>query len=58
MNTTGFLSQGGYAFYVWMSFGAAAALILFEIIQVRRERRTILSRLGRLMRMRPRGGDQ
>jgi heme exporter protein D len=58
MSVGEFLSQGGYAYFVWMSYGAALGLILFEIIQVRRERRTIFSRLGRLIRMRPRGGDQ
>lgn len=58
MSIGGFLSQGGYAYFVWMSYGLALGLMLFEIIQLRRERRTIFTRLGRLIRMRPRGGDQ
>ena len=52
-----FFSQGGFAFYVWMSYGVTLALMLAEIFQLRQQRRTILARLGRLMRMRTRGGN-
>jgi heme exporter protein D len=47
-----FFSQGGYAFYVWSSYGMALLLLIFELLQLRNQRRTILARLGRLMRMR------
>lgn len=47
-----FLSQGGYAFYVWSSYGVGLVLLVVELIQLKQQRRTILSRLGRLMRMR------
>lgn len=47
-----FFSQGGYAFYVWSSYGMALILLIMELVQLRRRRRTILARLGRLMRMR------
>jgi heme exporter protein D len=47
-----FLSQGGYAFFVWGSYGMVAVLLLIEILQLRSQRRTILARLGRLSRMR------
>ena len=47
-----FFSQGGYAFYVWSSYGLALILLVLELIQLRNQRRTILARLGRLMRMR------
>jgi heme exporter protein D len=47
-----FFSQGGYAFFVWMSYGAGLALLVAEVLVLRRERRTILSRLGRLARLR------
>jgi heme exporter protein D len=53
-----FFSQGGYAFYIWASYGLAAALLAGEILQLRRQRRTIFARLGRLMRMRARGENQ
>ncbi len=48
---TEFFSQGGYAFYVWFSYGAGLVLLVAELIQLKRQRRTILSRLSRLMRM-------
>lgn len=53
-----FLSQGGYAFFVWSSYGATLLLLAAEIVALRRRERTIFARLGRLMRMRTRGGTQ
>lgn len=50
-----FFSQGGYAFYVWSSYGLALALLMAEIIQLRNKRRTIRARIGRLVRMRSEG---
>jgi heme exporter protein D len=47
-----FLAQGGYAFYVWSCYGMAALLLGTELVALRRKRRTILARLGRLRRMR------
>lgn len=47
-----FLSQGGYAFFVWSSYGMGLALLAIEVLLLRRERRTILARLGRLTRLR------
>ena len=47
-----FLSQGGYAFYVWSCYGLGAALMVGEIIALRRHQRTIVAQLGRLKRMR------
>ncbi|MCC7215264.1 MAG: heme exporter protein CcmD [Burkholderiales bacterium] len=34
-----FLSMGGYAFYVWGSYGVAALAIVVEIVSVRARRR-------------------
>jgi heme exporter protein D len=36
---TEFLSMGGYAFYVWGSYGVAAIAIAVEILSVRARRR-------------------
>ncbi len=47
-----FLAQGGYAFYVWSCYGMAVVLIAAELVALQRRRRTILSQLGRLKRMR------
>jgi heme exporter protein D len=51
-----FFSQGGYAFFVWTAYGVTAALLAIEIIQLRRNSRTIRARLRRLLRMRADGG--
>jgi len=51
-----FLSQGGYAFYVWGAYGMALILLAVEVIALVRQRRTILARIGRLVRMRARRG--
>jgi heme exporter protein D len=53
-----FLSQGGYAGFVWGAYGMVAALLAIEVIGLRRQRRTILMRLGRLMRLRSSGGQE
>jgi heme exporter protein D len=53
-----FFSQGGYAFYVWSSYGMALILLVLELVQLRRRRRTILARLGRLIRVRSSGGNR
>ncbi|MGE5153135.1 MAG: heme exporter protein CcmD [Bdellovibrio bacteriovorus] len=52
-----FLNQGGYAGFVWGSYGMALALLVAEVVGLRRQRRTILSRLGRLFRLRAPGGN-
>ena len=52
MSIAEFFHQGGYAFFVWTSYGVCFALLAVEIIQLRTQRRTILSRIGRLIRMR------
>jgi len=52
---TEFFAQGGYAFYVWGSYGLAAVLMIAEIVQLGRRHETILARLGRLVKMRSHG---
>ena len=52
MTITEFFHQGGYAYFVWASYGVCFALLILEIFQLRKQRRTILSRIGRLIRMR------
>ena len=46
-----FLSQGGYAFFVWGAYGVVALLLLGETLQLRAQRRAILTRLRRLARI-------
>lgn len=45
-----FWAMGGYALYVWGSFGATLACIVGEVWRVRRQRRQVISRLRRLQR--------
>lgn len=40
-----FLSMGGYAFYVWGSFGATAAAMLMEMLLIRNQRKEMLRNL-------------
>ncbi|MGB5832950.1 MAG: heme exporter protein CcmD [Thiohalocapsa sp.] len=51
-----FFRQGGYAFFVWGAFGVTFLLMLAEVAQLRQNRRTILSRVGRLVRLRSPAG--
>ena len=46
-----FFEMGGYAFYVWGSYGVTALFMLVEVILVIRNKRTILQRLARMVRM-------
>ncbi len=50
-----FLAQGGYGAYIWGAYGLTLFLLVAEIWQLRRQRRTILARLGRIARLRTRG---
>jgi len=52
------LSQGGYGFYVWSSYAMCLILLILELVQLRRQHRAILTRLGRLMRMRAGRGSR
>lgn len=46
-----FLNQGGYSLFVWGAYGMALVLLVGEVAVLHRQRRTILARLGRLMRL-------
>ena len=38
-----FLAMGGYAWYVWMSYGAVALVVAIEVAAVRARRRRALA---------------
>jgi len=40
-----FLAMGGYAWYVWMSYGAAAVAVIIEVAAVRARRRRAFDEL-------------
>lgn len=43
-NGSDFLAMGGYAFFVWMSYGVTALLLVIEVAWVVRQRRQSLAR--------------
>jgi heme exporter protein D len=47
-----FLAMGGYAFYVWGSYGVTLALIVAEVALLRMRRRSIETTLTRTVRAR------
>jgi heme exporter protein D len=50
MSLTEFLHMGGYAFYVWTSYGIALLILLANIIVPARQHRKLLSEIARKMR--------
>lgn len=46
-----FIHMGGYAFYVWSSFGVSFALLGMELWLLSKRRRTLLKRLGQIQRL-------
>ena len=52
MSLAEFFDMGGYALYVWGSFGATAVLMIAEPILLRGRRRAVLQRIARLIRIR------
>ena len=40
-----FLAMGGYAWYVWMAYGAAAAVVMVETLGARARRRRTLEQV-------------
>jgi len=46
-----FFAMGGYALYVWGSFGVTALLMVAEPLLLRSRRKTVLQRLARIARL-------
>lgn len=51
MTMSEFFSMGGYGLFIWPSFGITFLLMIGEVIYLRRQHRTILQRLSRMVRM-------
>ena len=51
MSVAEFFDMGGYALYVWGSFGVSALLMIVEPILVRNRRKTTLTRIARIARI-------
>jgi heme exporter protein D len=50
MNLNEFFHMGGYAFYVWTSYGIALVVLLLNIILPARQRRNLLADIARRAR--------
>ena len=50
MNLNKFLHMGGYAFYVWTSYGIALVVLVVNIIAPARQRRKLLAEIARRTR--------
>jgi heme exporter protein D len=50
MNLNDFLHMGGYAFYVWTSYGIALFVLLINVIMPLRQRKKILDNIARAAR--------
>ncbi len=48
MNWTDFWHMGGYAGYVWPSFGVTALFLVAELVLLRKRRKATLARLRRI----------
>ena len=46
-----FFSMGGYALYVWGSFGVTALLMILEPLMLRQRRKSVIQRISRLVRL-------
>ncbi len=46
-----FLDLGGYALYVWGSFGMTALLMIAEPLLLRSRRKAVIRRLARMIRI-------
>ena len=54
MNMEEFFNMGGYAFYVWTSYGIALFVLLANVILPLRQRRKLLDGIARAARRRAR----
>ena len=50
MTLNEFLNMGGYAFYVWTSYGLALAVLLVNVILPMRQRKKLLNDIARTNR--------
>jgi heme exporter protein D len=50
MNLNEFLHMGGYAFYVWTSYGIALMVLVVNIITPVRQRKKLLAEIARKTR--------
>jgi heme exporter protein D len=54
MNLNEFFHMGGYAFYVWTSYGIALIVLLANVLMPARQRKKLLTDIARTARRRTR----
>jgi heme exporter protein D len=54
MNLNEFFHMGGYAFYVWTSYGIALFVLLLNVVTPLRQHSKLLTAIGRAARRRSR----
>lgn len=52
-----FFQMGGYALYVWGSFGVTALLMIAEPLLLRQRRKAVITRIARLIRLKAESGS-
>jgi len=45
-----FIDMGGYAGFVWLSYGVTMVFMVGEVVLLSKRKRTVIQRLGRLIR--------
>lgn len=45
-----FIGMGGHGLYVWLAYGIALAILLFNVVQPLRQTRQLLNQQARLVR--------
>lgn len=50
MNWSDFFAMGGYALYVWGSYGVTVLVLAIEVVLVLQKKRSVLRRLAQLAR--------
>jgi heme exporter protein D len=51
MNLSEFFNMGGYAFYVWTSYGLALVVLMINLVEPRTRERRLLKSLARRVRL-------
>ena len=46
-----FFHMGGFAFYIWSSFGLTLLLVIMEIFMLRQQRTSVMKRIRRIVAM-------
>ena len=48
MSFTDFISMGGYATFVWSSFGIVLVVLILNVIAARRQRQQVIAEIKRI----------